>query len=74
MDIGNIRLESVFLEILKIYNKPIDEIYDMYKTITPVLKHNYEHFWHGLPAMYKKDIASVKEQLKDILSEENAHG
>lgn len=74
MDIGNIRLESVFLEIFKIYNKPIDEIYDMYNTIKPVLKHNYEHFWYGLPAMYKKDIASVKEQIRNILSEENAHG
>lgn len=73
-DIGNIRLESVFLEILKIYNKPKDEIYDMYNTIKPVLKHNYEHFWYGLPAMYKKDIASIKEQIRDILSEENAHG
>lgn len=62
-----LRLETIFREMLRIANLDSNELQAMYSKIIPVLKHNHNVFWNELPSKYKKDIQIVKEEIQSII-------
>ena len=61
------RLETIFREMLRISNLDNKELQNMYSKVVPTLKHNYNVFWNELPNKYKKDIQLVKEEIQSLI-------
>ena len=57
------RFEELLRQILQLSNKSNNELSLMFKKIKPILEHNYDRFWNGLPKDYNNNLGSLKEEI-----------
>ena len=63
-----LRFEHLLREVSRICTLDNATLADITARITPKLQHNYNHFWHTLPALYDAEMKIVRDQVEDILS------
>jgi len=65
---SEMRIESIFNEILRLSKLPDSEINIMYRGLMPIIQHNYDFFWNEFHERYQQDMIYTKEKISDILS------
>ena len=58
-----LRFEAILEQILELSKKSEHELGLMFEKIKPVLEHNYDRFWNGLPKDYNNNLSSLKEEI-----------
>ena len=66
---GYDRLEAIFKLILEIEKWSIDDINLVYNKMLPIIKHNQEHFYNALPAVFEQHQEELFSQIKSIVVE-----
>lgn len=63
-----LRFDHLLREVDRICKLDNTTLADIKNHLTPVLRHNYNHFWNTLPELYDAEIKIVRDQVQDILS------
>ena len=58
-----LRFEAMLEQVLEISKKSNSELNSMFEEIKPIIKHNYDRFWNGLPKDYNNNLSSLKEEI-----------
>ena len=58
-----LRFEAILEQILELSKKSDHELSLMFEKIKPVLEHNYDRFWNGLPKDYNNNLNSLKQEI-----------
>ena len=60
-----LRFEAMLKQVLEISKKSNSELNSMFEEIKPIIEHNYDRFWNGLPKDYNNNLSSLKQEILD---------
>lgn len=66
---GYDRLEAIFKLVLEIEKWSIDHMNLVYNKMLPIIKHNQEHFYNTLPAVFAEHQTELFSRIKSIVVE-----